>query len=652
VLSTSRGGALRYCVNDVAEVGEGGVLFGHGRKDDVVKLNGYRVELGEVEHFAGTAPGVTRAAVLVSGTALVTFVQPADGVSTEAVKAHVAEHVPHYMVPTTVYAIPELPLMANGKLDRAAMKRLNELQLTLGGSGGGESTTEEEIIECIRAVTGAKGKSSSALAELGVDSLTIVKLVAELDRALGVHVDELTIMQHPVISDLARYVDRLKSGEPEAEGGDAGGAKHINMDALFGLRSILCLWIVRGHMEVYCEGALQDTDWNDRWHYWRTNIFMFMAGASLTMQFDKNQIPTLRLLRNNVPQLFPMYWVGYATAFPTIGPGCLAWKTGEYATEYVMELFLLQGLYMPFWGIEGVVMGHCWYLAGQIFFLCFFNIFQRMLKAGTSCFSIDPATGVKKTGITDLRQFWTWCAVCWLCALPGKFLHVNGILRLPTFVQGMIIGQAAMHVELTPDRERQLGRWIDGVTLLLVLVCQIPHSWLVLLFLGDLWLGFICFGIARVDCLTARFLSRPLIKSLAPYSYGIYILHPPVIFWARTVARYGLKTWGDIRDFDYSQVKCDRKDDTSCWMYPFSYITVMTTVIVFAVLITELVHFPAQRLMNRWLNSVDRQRTLTRPRAAKAEGGRVSPRPPADGGGDATQAAAPGAPAPAEATVS
>jgi amino acid adenylation domain-containing protein len=102
-----------------------------GRIDHQVKINGIRVELGEIEAHLREASGVDEVVALgwprseSSALAITAFVC-ADGLDAEAVRARMAEQLPDYMIPKAIHTLPELPLNANGKIDRKALVQILE----------------------------------------------------------------------------------------------------------------------------------------------------------------------------------------------------------------------------------------------------------------------------------------------------------------------------------------------------------------------------------------------------------------------------------------------------------------------------------------------------------------------------------------------
>ncbi|WP_436763410.1 amino acid adenylation domain-containing protein [Streptosporangium sp. V21-05] len=116
-----------YRTGDVVRVLPGGSLDYLGRRDHMVKVRGYRVELGEVEAVLGSHPQVAGVVVVVSGEGadarLRAFVLPAPGATPGVLglKRHSAERLPPYMIADEIRFVDELPRTRNGKIDRAAL---------------------------------------------------------------------------------------------------------------------------------------------------------------------------------------------------------------------------------------------------------------------------------------------------------------------------------------------------------------------------------------------------------------------------------------------------------------------------------------------------------------------------------------------------
>ncbi|MEU7688210.1 non-ribosomal peptide synthetase, partial [Streptomyces spectabilis] len=115
-----------FRTGDLVRYRPGGVLEFLGRIDHQVKIQGYRIELGEIETALLGCEQVDRAAVVAVGTGLarhlVAFVVPSiDRPNLEKIRTQVATALPTYMCPARYYIVDEVPLSANGKIDRTAL---------------------------------------------------------------------------------------------------------------------------------------------------------------------------------------------------------------------------------------------------------------------------------------------------------------------------------------------------------------------------------------------------------------------------------------------------------------------------------------------------------------------------------------------------
>ncbi len=120
--------ARLYRTGDQVRYRRNGMLEFLGRLDHQVKVRGHRIELGEIEALLAEHPGVREAAVVArpdptGEKQLVAFVVPAqhDPPQAEALRLHLRQRLPDYMLPGDLAVLPSLPLTPNGKLDRRAL---------------------------------------------------------------------------------------------------------------------------------------------------------------------------------------------------------------------------------------------------------------------------------------------------------------------------------------------------------------------------------------------------------------------------------------------------------------------------------------------------------------------------------------------------
>lgn len=125
---TAPDGRRAYHTGDLCRI-DGGSLYYLGRLDSQIKLNGFRVELEDVENNLVKIPNIARAAVLpilqdgkATGLTVFVLLEKPDGESTLArarrIKAALAELLPSYMIPRKILAVDAFPLNTNGKIDK------------------------------------------------------------------------------------------------------------------------------------------------------------------------------------------------------------------------------------------------------------------------------------------------------------------------------------------------------------------------------------------------------------------------------------------------------------------------------------------------------------------------------------------------------
>lgn len=117
-----------YRTGDMARFSPDGLIEILGRKDFQVKINGMRVELGEIESTIAAHPGVRRAVVVSrvapnGHTSLAAYVtaEPALTPDYASVLDSLHARLPKHMIPSSIEIVESLPLNGNGKVDRLAL---------------------------------------------------------------------------------------------------------------------------------------------------------------------------------------------------------------------------------------------------------------------------------------------------------------------------------------------------------------------------------------------------------------------------------------------------------------------------------------------------------------------------------------------------
>ncbi|WP_433041720.1 amino acid adenylation domain-containing protein [Dactylosporangium sp. CS-033363] len=143
-------GGRMYATGDRAMLGPDGNLVYLGRLDDQVKVDGHRVEIGEVEHALRDCPGVIDAAILIherapGGTAIVAYLTGAPSADEDLVNI-LRDRLPSYMLPRFYVWLDMLPLNRPGKVDRAKLAEMPITGMVMGaGRRDSPRTSLKEI---------------------------------------------------------------------------------------------------------------------------------------------------------------------------------------------------------------------------------------------------------------------------------------------------------------------------------------------------------------------------------------------------------------------------------------------------------------------------------------------------------------------------
>ncbi|NRP75826.1 Plipastatin synthase subunit C [Ensifer psoraleae] len=211
-------GQLLYRTGDLARFREDGTLELHGRADDQVKLNGYRVELDEVAHALRTHPAVSDAAVALHtmpkrGDVLVGYVvSTADLPDDAGLLAFIREILPPYMVPARIVRIDDLPRNPGGKLNRRALPMPTAMS---GGRGRKPQTVTETALAQIweRLLGRTEVSAEDEFFALGGTSILSVRCVFDASRG-GLRFTVGELYNHPRLADLACLIDAHKDAVP------------------------------------------------------------------------------------------------------------------------------------------------------------------------------------------------------------------------------------------------------------------------------------------------------------------------------------------------------------------------------------------------------------------------------------------------------
>jgi amino acid adenylation domain-containing protein len=207
-----------------------------GRTDHQVKLRGFRIELGEIELVLRRS---LREAIVVmredvpGQPQLVAYGVPDDMAQFDlaALKVNLNQQLPDYMVPSAIVILEQLPLNLNGKVDRQALPV--PAQWIATALIAPSSHIERQLAALWCGVLGLDQISvEDNFFELGGTSILGLRLMARVQRQLGINVRAVKLYEYPTVRSMAKWLEADRTEEnrqvtfPSADVADALRLQH------------------------------------------------------------------------------------------------------------------------------------------------------------------------------------------------------------------------------------------------------------------------------------------------------------------------------------------------------------------------------------------------------------------------------------------
>jgi amino acid adenylation domain-containing protein len=206
-------GARLYRTGDLVRRLADGSLDFLGRIDHQVKVRGFRIELGEIEAVLMQHPAVRQAVVLAqeagaADRALIAYTVAGPEVDDGTLRAFLASRLPDYMVPAAFVLLADLPLTANGKVDRRALLALAPGFAARGHYVAPRSPVEESLAAIWAEVLKVPRVGvEDDFFELGGQSLLATQVISRVREAFMVELPVRLLFQQPRVAALAEGLE-------------------------------------------------------------------------------------------------------------------------------------------------------------------------------------------------------------------------------------------------------------------------------------------------------------------------------------------------------------------------------------------------------------------------------------------------------------
>jgi amino acid adenylation domain-containing protein/thioester reductase-like protein len=208
-------GSRLYRTGDLARWLPDGNLEFLGRRDQQVKLRGFRIDLGEIEAVLRQHPAVEEAVALLQEPSpgvpcLAAYVVVREAISEERLRGALQEWLPEHLVPQALLVLPKLPRTAGGKIDRQAlpMPRVPE------ADAGGPRTPIQETLTALWVEllgTPRPGLHDDFFAAGGQSQLA-ARLLARIRQEFQVELSLQALYLTPTVAGLASTIEALQRG--------------------------------------------------------------------------------------------------------------------------------------------------------------------------------------------------------------------------------------------------------------------------------------------------------------------------------------------------------------------------------------------------------------------------------------------------------
>jgi amino acid adenylation domain-containing protein len=216
----SDAGGRLYKTGDLARYRPDGSIEYLGRLDFQVKIRGFRIELGEIEAVLDQHPQVKGSAVTAKthdgDKRLVAYIAADESLSITDLRDFLSGSLPDHMVPSAFVRLDELPLSANGKVDRKALPEPEFGRTRTHTFVPARDAIEQGLVaewEAVLKISPIGVRDN--FFEIGGHSLFAVNLMARLEKRFGCKLPIATLFRKPTIEELGEFL-REKGAQPAA----------------------------------------------------------------------------------------------------------------------------------------------------------------------------------------------------------------------------------------------------------------------------------------------------------------------------------------------------------------------------------------------------------------------------------------------------
>ena len=204
-----------YATGDLGLFYDSGKIKFLGRNDDQIKLNGYRIELSEIETSITQNSSLKTVFADVRGEEnsrkICLYYLSNSDVPDQYFVSLAKQYLPDYMIPSIFIRISDLPLNPNGKIDKKLLPEPTVSENLVNVQA--YNLYELKILPLFRDVLGKQIGLEDNFFKEGGDSLKAIELIVSLEKALLMKINSSTLYQHSTVRELSRYLQDEKQAD-------------------------------------------------------------------------------------------------------------------------------------------------------------------------------------------------------------------------------------------------------------------------------------------------------------------------------------------------------------------------------------------------------------------------------------------------------
>ncbi len=204
-----------YLTGDLGFINTNNEIVYIGRSDFQVKINGFRIEPGEINNILLKYPLIKSSYTFIqehlSKKYIVCFyTTDSSDLKEENLRGHMKQFLPQYMIPSKFVKLDFLPLTINGKIDRKQLPSVNFSESTLEIIPP-STHTEKELLKIYKNIFKENHLGiNSSFFDIGGDSLLAIKLLSEIKENFNVDLNISNIYSNPTVKELSIVIENSK----------------------------------------------------------------------------------------------------------------------------------------------------------------------------------------------------------------------------------------------------------------------------------------------------------------------------------------------------------------------------------------------------------------------------------------------------------